>query len=103
MRLTAFKGVFAVLVIICGVWLVALGGILFATDSFNGGQHRPAAVSEGMVYIAILLMLITINLAIIAPGLLMLQPVRLWKTWKAQKTAVTPRQRFRGMSPPMML
>ncbi|KAG8981245.1 hypothetical protein FRC05_004147 [Tulasnella sp. 425] len=99
MRLTAFKGVFAVLVIICGVWLVALGGILFATDSFNGGQHRPAAVSEGMVYIAILLMLITINLAIIAPGLLMLQPVRLWKTWKAQKTAVTPRQRFRAIYP----
>ncbi|KAG8955541.1 hypothetical protein FRC00_005328 [Tulasnella sp. 408] len=101
MRLTAFKGMFAVIVLICGIWLVALGGILFATDAyFDEGQNRKAAaVSEGAIYIAVLLMLITINLAIIAPGLLMLQPVRLWKTWKAQKSAVTPRQRFRAIYP----
>lgn len=96
MRLAEFKAIFAVIVIICGVWLVVLGGLLFATDAIANAQNRAAIVSEGTVYIAILLMLILFNLAVIAPGLLLLQPVRLWKTWRAQKKAISPRQQFRG-------
>ena len=96
MQLAEFKALFAVLVIICGVWIVVAGGLIFATDAFATTSARPATVSDGTIYIAILLMLITMNLAIISPGLLMLQPVRLWKSHRAQKKAITPRQKFRG-------
>ncbi|KAG8898221.1 hypothetical protein FRB99_007589 [Tulasnella sp. 403] len=97
-RLAEFKAVFAILVIVCTIWLVTLGGLLFATDAISRAQHRGASVAEGTIYIAILLMLIIVNVAIISPGLLMLQPVRLWRVLKAQRKSITPRQRFRGAS-----
>lgn len=33
----------------------------------------------------------------IFPGLLLLQPFRLWRVTLMEKDAITPRQRFRGM------
>lgn len=87
-----------VIVLICGVWLVTIGGILFATDALANNHAQAPTVAEGAVYIAILMMLILFNLAIIAPGLQLLQPVRMMKVMRAQKKAVTPRQRFRGKS-----
>lgn len=41
---------------------------------------------------------IIVQVAIIIPGLLLLQPVRLWKLVREERQAVTPRQRFRGMA-----
>lgn len=39
---------------------------------------------------------IVTNVALIVPGLLLLQPMRLWNVLKAERQAITPRQRFRG-------
>jgi hypothetical protein len=46
----------------------------------------------------VLLLAMVLNAAIIAPGLLLLQPFQLWRVMRAQRRAVTPRQRFRGVA-----
>jgi calcium permeable stress-gated cation channel len=45
---------------------------------------------------SILALSIVISLAVISPALLLLQPVRLWRVLRAERQALTPRQRFRG-------
>ncbi|KAG9015185.1 hypothetical protein FRB94_004304 [Tulasnella sp. JGI-2019a] len=98
-RLAEFEAIFTVLVVICGVLLVVIGGILFATSALANGSAQGTTVAEGAVYIAILMMLIMFNLAIIAPGLLLLKPVRLWKLIRQQRKSITPRQNFRAIYP----
>lgn len=45
---------------------------------------------------SILALSIVVNVAIIFPALLLLQPFRLWRVIRTERQAVTPRQRFRG-------
>ncbi|KAG8890809.1 hypothetical protein FRB98_004854 [Tulasnella sp. 332] len=99
-RLAEFQAMFAILAVVCVIWLVTIGGILFATDALANGSAQAPTVAEGAVYIAILMMLILFNLAIISPGLLLLQPLQTWKVMRAQRKAATPRQRFRGQNSP---
>jgi len=46
---------------------------------------------------SILALALVLNVAIIFPACLLLQPFRLWRVLRAEKQAVTPRQRFRGI------
>ena len=95
-RLKAFKAVFWVFVIVAGIWIVAAGSLIIGVRALDDGQNAPSSIANGSVTTAIFLLIILLNIAIIAPGLLLLQPVRLWKMWKAKKRARTPRQLFRG-------
>ena len=95
-RLKAFKAVFWVFVIVAGIWIVTAGSLIIGMRALEEGQNVPSKIANGSVTTAIFLLIILLNIAIIVPGLSLLQPVRLWKLWKAKKRARTPRQLFRG-------
>ena len=95
-RLRAFKATFYVLTFVATAWIIAVGAMVFGIEAFNTSRARSKTVADGTTYIAVLLMVIVLNASVIAPGLMMLQPVRLWKVWRAQQRAITPRQMFRG-------
>lgn len=95
-RLTAFRATFVVLIVAAGVWMIGLGAILFSLQALDTGSGATTSVAEGAIYTAAFILVLGLNLAFIAPGLLLLQPVRLWKLGMAQWRALTPRQHFRG-------
>ena len=95
-RLKAFKAMFWVFVIVSGIWIVTAGALIVGLKGLDNGNNASSSIANGSVATAIFLLIILLNIAIIAPGLLLLQPVRLWKLWKAKKRARTPRQLFRG-------
>ena len=96
-QLTAFRATFYLLTFVAGVWLVAVGSTIFALRAFDTSTERAKSVSQGSIYMATFLLVLIINVAIISPALLMLQPFRLWKMYWRSRRAVTPRQHFRGM------
>ncbi|KAG8704088.1 hypothetical protein FRC09_003778, partial [Ceratobasidium sp. 395] len=98
-RLRAFKATFYVFVFVATAWIIAVGSLIFGLQAFDTSTARTSTVANGATYIAVLLMVIVLNAAVIAPGLLMLQPIRLWKLWKARKEAISPRQQFRAIYP----
>jgi len=73
-----------------------VGALLFAMQAFSTGDTPSQSVASGSVYMAALALTIIIQIAIIFPAILLLQPLRLWRVVRAEKQAVTPRQRFRG-------
>jgi hypothetical protein len=94
-QITAFKTTFVVLTVMGGVWLTAIGAVLYAVNAFQtGGASK--TVADGSILMTVLALALIINVAIIAPGLLMLQPFRLWRVTRDERRAITPRQRFRG-------
>ncbi|KXN88932.1 hypothetical protein AN958_06803 [Leucoagaricus sp. SymC.cos] len=98
-QLFVFRIVFYVLAAIATVWLTAIGGILFALQAFDLGSGQTRSITNGAVYMTVLVLAIVINVAIIVPGLLLLQPMRLWDVLKTERLAITPRQRFRAVYP----
>jgi hypothetical protein len=98
-RIKAFKAVFWVIVIVGGMWVVVAGSLLFGAHSLDTESGTATSVANGSIATALFLLLITINLAIIVPGLLLLQPVRLWRMYRREKRAITPRQHFRAIYP----
>jgi hypothetical protein len=81
---------------LAGIWIVTAGSLIVGVKAFDDGNNASSSIASGSVTTAIFLLIILLNIAIIAPGLLLLQPIRLWKLWKAKKRARTPRQLFRG-------
>lgn len=88
--------VFHVLAAIATIFLTGVGGILFSLQAFSAGSGHTRSITNGAIYMAVLALTVVINAAIIVPGLLLLQPVRLWNVVRTERQAVTPRQRFRG-------
>jgi len=87
---------FFILSVVATIGLVIIGALLFAVQAFNTSNQTPKAIADGAIYISAFLLTILITIAVILPALLMLQPTRLWHVLRAEKLAVTPRQRFRG-------
>jgi hypothetical protein len=100
-RIKAFKAVFWVIVIVAGMWLVAAGSLLFGAGALDRQSDTTPTVANGSIASALFLLLIIINVAIIVPGLLLLQPVRLWRMYRRKRRAITPRQEFRAIYPKM--
>jgi len=98
-QLLIFKITFFVLTAVGTLWLVAIGAILFSMQALSTNTHSTRSVATGAVYMSVLALALIINVAIIFPACLLLQPLRLWRIIRAEKAAVTPRQRFRGMFP----
>jgi hypothetical protein len=87
---------FFILAAVATIWLIAIGAILFAMQAFSAGGPTTKTVADGSIYMSALALVIVLNVAVIFPALLLLQPVRLWHLRRAEKEAVTPRQTFRG-------
>ncbi|KZT61296.1 hypothetical protein CALCODRAFT_447556 [Calocera cornea HHB12733] len=98
-QFVAFKAIFLILTVITGIWLIAISAILFGLEAFNLAWNQAASVADGSIYIAVLCLTIILNLACIAPALLLLNLPRLWKVRRAGRRAITPRERFRAMYP----
>ena len=92
------KAMFYLVVGVAVVGLVVAGALLYAFGALSRGTRVSKTVADGSIYIAILVIAILINIAIASPALLMLQPLHLRQVLRAERTARTPRQRFRGMS-----
>ena len=93
--MTAFGTTFVVLTVMGGLWLTAIGAVLYAVNAFQDGGATET-VADGSILMTVLALALIINIAIVAPGLLMLQPFRLWWVVRDERRAITPRQRFRG-------
>jgi len=100
-RIKTFKAVFWVIVIVAAMWLVAAGSLLFGASALDHQTDAATSVANGSIAGALFLLLIIINIAIIAPGLLLLQPIRLWHMHRRRRRAITPRQEFRAIYPKM--
>jgi calcium permeable stress-gated cation channel len=92
----AFKTSFWVIALVSFAYLLAIGSILFSMQSLSTSPTKSRTVADGSIYMAVLALFMIMNVAIIAPGLLLLQPFRLNKVVRTEKHAITPRQRFRG-------
>jgi hypothetical protein len=95
-KLLVFKTTFFLLATVGTIWIVAIGTLLYAMNALNMGSQETKTLANGSIYLAVLAFALVINVAIIAPALLMLQPLRLWHVVRSEKQAITPRQRFRG-------
>ncbi|KAI0639520.1 hypothetical protein C8Q77DRAFT_1043851 [Trametes polyzona] len=98
-QLIMFKTMFYILLGVGGVWMFTTGAILFALSAFSNDSAESQSVANGAIYMSAFALVLVLNVAIIFPGLLMLQPIRLWKVVRAERAAVTPRQRFRAVYP----
>ncbi|KIY50674.1 hypothetical protein FISHEDRAFT_38817, partial [Fistulina hepatica ATCC 64428] len=99
-QLVVFKIVFYLLATFGTLFLTAVGALIFAVGTYNDSSLETArTIADGAIYMTALMVCLVINAAIIFPGLLLLQPFRLWRTLRAQKMAVTPRQVFRAIYP----
>ncbi|CAE6471377.1 unnamed protein product [Rhizoctonia solani] len=98
-RLRTFKATFYVLTFVATAWIIAAGALIFGIEAFDTKSQRSRTVADGTTYIAVLLMVIILNVAVVAPGLQILQPIRLWRMHQAKRKAITPRQRFRAIYP----
>ena len=97
--MTAFKTTFVVLTVMGGVWLTAIGAVLYAVNALQD-DGATKIVADGSIFMTVLALALVINVAIVSPGLLMLQPFRLWRVVRDERRAITPRQRFRGRLSP---
>jgi len=70
---------------------------MFSMRALSTNSGSTKSLASGSVYMAVLALAIIFNIAIIVPACLLLQPFRLWRVIRAEKQAITPRQRFRGM------
>jgi calcium permeable stress-gated cation channel len=97
-RLQSFRATFYFLAVVCALWIIAVGALLFGIRAFSEDSEsaRPRSVASGSVYMSVLAMAVILQVAIIFPGLLILQPMTLWRVTRKEKYAITPRQRFRG-------
>ncbi|TFY70914.1 hypothetical protein EVG20_g2098 [Dentipellis fragilis] len=98
-RLTLFKTIFYLLLFVSTVWLVAVAAVLYAFGALSTSSRRSQTVADGSIYISQLVLAIVLIVAVTAPALLLLQPIHLWRVRRAEKVAVTPRQRFRAVYP----
>ena len=88
---------FFVLTIIAALWLIAVGALLFSLQAFSvHSKTTPKSVANGAIYMGVLALSIVVNVAVIFPALLLLQPSQLLRVLRAERHALTPRQRFRG-------
>jgi hypothetical protein len=87
---------FYMLVGIGAIWLITVGALIYTLQAFNSDSGRTETIANGALYMSILALSLVFTVAIVFPGLLLLQPIRLWRLLRAEKRALTPRQRFRG-------
>ena len=94
-QLFAFKFTFFLAVMIT-VWLIFVGAFLFSLQAFSIDGTEAISVANGSISTSVLMLAIVTTFVVISPGLFLLQPKHMLQVIRAQRDAVTPRQRFRG-------
>lgn len=95
----AVKLVFYTITVVVAAFTITAGALLFALEAFSHGVDIAKTVATGCVYMSAFAFVLIINVAVLFPGLMLLQPLRLWSVLHSEQDAVTPRQRFRGTAP----
>jgi hypothetical protein len=90
------KLVFYTMTVMVAAFTITAGALLFASEAFRREVGIVKTVATGCVYMSAFAFVLVINVAVLFPGLMLLQPVRLWSVLHSEQDAVTPRQRFRG-------
>ncbi|KAH8120259.1 hypothetical protein DFH11DRAFT_1559146 [Phellopilus nigrolimitatus] len=98
-RLTTFKATFYILTVVGMMWFTAVGAVVFAMDAFAVGSGRPSTIADGSIYMSAFFLALVVNVAIISPGLSLLQPAALREVLLQGRRAITPRQQFRAQYP----
>jgi len=98
-QLLMFKTVFYVLTVVGGIALFMAGAVLFAMHSWSIDIGDSASVADGIIYMSMLALLLLLAVAVVFPGLLLLQPIRLIRVVLHEREAITSRQRFRAVYP----
>ncbi|KAF9270732.1 hypothetical protein L218DRAFT_952811 [Marasmius fiardii PR-910] len=98
-QLQKFRATFYFLAIVSALWLVTVGALLFGIQAFSNDNDPARAVANGSIYMSAVVMAVVVQVAIILPGILILQPMTLWRVTRQEKYAITPRQRFRAVYP----
>ncbi|KIJ21976.1 hypothetical protein PAXINDRAFT_63506 [Paxillus involutus ATCC 200175] len=93
------KIIYTLLTFAVAIWIVVVGGLLFALEAFGDGVGLMKTIATGSVYMGTFAFFIVVSAAVIVPGLLLLQPLRLWSVLRSEKDALTPRERFRAVYP----
>ena len=79
------------------LWILAIGALLFSMQAINMNTGITRSLANGAIYMSTFTLALVLNVAIIIPACLVLQPFQLWAVVRAEKQAITPRQNFRGM------
>ncbi|KAG2120632.1 uncharacterized protein F5147DRAFT_662683 [Suillus discolor] len=98
-RMLAVKLVFYTITVVVAAVTITAGALLFALEAFSHGVDIAKTVATGCVYMSVFAFVLIINVAVLFPGLMLLQPLRLWSVLHSEQDAVTPRQRFRAVYP----
>ncbi|KAG2159608.1 uncharacterized protein EDB93DRAFT_1236924 [Suillus bovinus] len=98
-RVLTVKLVFSTIVIVLAAFTITAGALLFALDAFSHGVDIAKTVATGYVYMSAFAFVLVINVAVVFPGLMLLQPFRAWSVLHSEQDAVTPRQRYRAVYP----
>ncbi|KAF9229033.1 hypothetical protein BS17DRAFT_688271 [Gyrodon lividus] len=93
------KIICTILTFAVAIWIIAVGALVFAMEAFSDGVELTKTIATGSVYTGAFALLIVVIVAVIVPGLLLLQPFRLWAVLRSEKYAFTPRERFRAVYP----
>ena len=96
-QILVFKVTFFVLTVVGTLWTLAIGAILFSMQAINSNTGITLSLANGAMYMSTFLLALILNVAIIIPACLALQPFQFWAVVRAEKHAITPRQNFRGM------
>ena len=91
-----FKVTFYVLTAVT-LWIIAIGALLFSTQAVDTNTGVTRSLANGAIYMGTFMLALVLNVAIIIPACLVLQPFQFWAVVRAEKHAITPRQNFRGM------
>ncbi|KAK2461512.1 hypothetical protein APHAL10511_005975 [Amanita phalloides] len=81
------------------IWLVVIGALLYSLEAFSADITEALSVADGSISTSVLMLAIITSFVIISPGLLLLQPRHVLRTTRAQRDAITPRQKFRALYP----
>lgn len=92
----SYKATFFVLTVVGAMWFTAVGALVFSLNAIAVGIDRASSVANGSIYMSAFFLALIFNVAILAPGLLLLQPGRLRSVLTRERRSITPRQRFRG-------
>ena len=97
-----FKVTFFVLTVVGTLWTLAIGAILFSMQAIDNNTGITRSLASGAMYMSTFILALILNVAVIIPACLVLQPFQLWAVVRAEKHAITPRQNFRGMYIPFL-
>ncbi|WWC59119.1 uncharacterized protein I303_101667 [Kwoniella dejecticola CBS 10117] len=96
----AHKAVSYLLLFVIVSWTLLVNSLEFAVQGFATNVQEARVVGDGAIFSTWFVFVLLLNLAFILPALYLLQVPSLFRYYKNRKKAITPRQKYRLLSPP---